>query len=907
MRFSILVLLVVAGLSWSAAGQNLLTNPGAETGTFEGWERGGNHPGQPMINPSTHLAVPVNHSGQYRFGISIGYVAASVYQYQTVSVTPGHTYGVSLWAVKMDGTEERLLVTWINGPFPGVERDLYELTWSQQVPNWTHLNGATFVPTSNQATIVLRYEHSIPSGIASVHVDDMALIDLSPTHTPSPTPTGTYTHTPTVTPGADLDGDGLADPVEGWPPFPVQSNRLLADSDGDGLSDGAEDANRSGGREPAETSTRRRDTDGDGASDGFEVRQLGTDPLERSVPAAWVDQDADGLPVPYDVQDNDTDSDNDRFMDGYEVDALGLGAERQGNLRPTLGDLNRDGLVTNVDALLAQTLFLDLIPPVSPAFGDKGFSNGDPNLDGNISNVDALLLQAFFLWLVEELPVHPATPTPLPSETPTRTNTPSISPTPTVTPTGYTPQPIALQNGNFESAFISGVAAGWTKFQLSNDGFHKASERLGRLGGGLFGCYGPSGVPGYDCLDEYQSIRMSAKTYSIDISRYDLIGKFHNVLGQEALLVVRINAEGAGIYPDGDTWERNAYEDGRRLADHYKNYWIRNNPGFEADAVYGLNEPSVNVLTDLAKVALFELGFTRRLHELGYRSCVMNNAVGTPGDNNNFLLEEVRQLFAEADFIGYHPYGNWNTGWMCPADAGPWTYRWQEISRMYRDRGWRHPALLYTEGGQYWWVGRKTPAQIISDLVCYERRERTEEFWSVGLHYFVTGAWPGGWDEMHLGLFPEIIDACRATNQANPVDAHSGLFSQEMGARKAAFDLGIVQQVQTRPGRRVEFAGWFKYEFEEGWPHRATIRVGWDPTGQTGDALAPTIEWTNDLIAEGPNNRIHQGPWDSDIWYEYRREFLTAGTSASLWIRVKQMTSTPSVRVYVDDVSLREL
>lgn len=502
----------------------------------------------------------------------------------------------------------------------------------------------------------------------------------------------------------------------------------------------------------------------------------------------------------------------------------------------------------------------------------------------------------------------PIPATPYPTATPTQTPTPLGTLTPTPTKAGGL-GPELLSNNTFEGSFDgSGVASGWTSFRNGANGFFKANERLGRIGGGIYGCFAGSPVGGYSCMDEYHSIRMSAKSYLIDASRYDLIGQFRDELGDEVLTVGKVEPDAyKHIFADGNTWQTNAYADGRVYADWLYNNWIATNPGFAADAHYGLNEPSANVVEDLAKVARFELGFTDRMHELGHRTVVLNVAVGNPAPLENILIPEVQELMAKADFLGYHNYGDWDTGWMCPQYAEPFTYRWQTVIEWYRDRGWRHPPVIYTEAGQYWWEGEKTPQEIIDDLNCYEERNRLEEIWSVGINYFVTGAWPGGWDEMHLGRFPQIIDAMRVTNQAHPVDAKNGVNSQEMGTdNPAVFDVGIVQQVNTSAGEEYEFEGWFKYEYEKGWPNAATIQVGWDPTGQTSNANAGTIQWTADLIALGPNNPLYNGPWETDIWYEVRDTFAATGSQASVWIRFQEPTGSTAARLYVDDLSVRE-
>ncbi len=671
--FNLAVILIPAS---PVPAQNLINNPGAESGDFTGWMRGGTPANDPTIDPSTHIPNPPNHSGNHRVGISVGWNTADCYQYQTVSVTPGAEYALALWYVKEDGTDESLTVSWANGSFGAPEEVLYNVGGSVRQSSWAQLNGARFIPSQDTVTIIIHYRHTYATNIASIHVDDINFVYYGP----GPTPTFGPSLTPTQTPG------------------------------------------------------------------------------------------------------------------------------------------------------------------------------------------------------------------------PTRTPTPTMNPSVT---------PIPMQNREFEGNFTNGVADGWTSFRIQGGGFWKSNELLGRLGGGIYGCTTGSGIPGYDCIDEYQSARMSAKTYAVEQSRYDLVGLFENVLGQEVLTLAKIGPEAhLDVFPDGDTWENNAESDGRRFADYVVDQWINKNPGFQADVYHGLNEPSTNVASDLAKVCRFELGFTRRMHERGYRTCVINASVGTPSPLENALIPEFRELMAEADYLGYHAYGNWNTGWMCPADADPWTYRWQQVIDWYTERGWRHPPVLYTEGGQYWWIGEKTPQQIIADLNCYESRERQEEFWSVGLHYFVTGAWPGGWQEMNLSLYPEIIDACSQTNRAHPNDAHGGLRSQEMGGRKEIYDIGIRQQITTIPGWDYELRGWFKYEYEEGWPNQSTIQVGWDPTGQTASPTAASVQWSSNLITLGYNNPIYDGPWETDIWYEYRGTFHATGATTSLWIRTTEPTGSTTARAYVDDISI---
>lgn len=202
----------------------------------------------------------------------------------------------------------------------------------------------------------------------------------------------------------DTDGDLVPDALESADPHADQTNVFLSDSDGDSLSDGTEDANRNGRPDPGETRSRAWDTDGDQLSDGVErLACMDSDPLDPDSPASFVDDDQDRLPDDCDPDDLDFDgdSDNDRFADAYEG-GCHVAGPGEPLIRPGLGDVNDDSVVSNADALAVQAFFLRLIAYSSlPALGQS-----DANLDGLITNVDALALQAFFLSLLPLLPLQ---------------------------------------------------------------------------------------------------------------------------------------------------------------------------------------------------------------------------------------------------------------------------------------------------------------------------------------------------------------------------------------------------------------------------------------------------------------------------------------------------------------------
>ena len=145
---------------------------------------------------------------------------------------------------------------------------------------------------------------------------------------------------------ADTDGDGLSDGAE---VNQYKTDPLKADTDSDGLNDGAEvnqyktdplKANTDGdglndGVEVNQFKTYplKADSDGDGLSDGAEVNQYKTDPLKT-------DSDADGLndgdEVKYKSDPLKTDSDGDGLSDGAEVN--------QFKTDPAKADTDGDGL-----------------------------------------------------------------------------------------------------------------------------------------------------------------------------------------------------------------------------------------------------------------------------------------------------------------------------------------------------------------------------------------------------------------------------------------------------------------------------------------------------------------------------------------------------------------------------------
>lgn len=378
-----------------------LVNPGAEQ-DWTGWTKGANtgQADQPVINPSVWVPNPPNRTGAKRFGVAIGVPGPySNYMVQPISVTPGQQYRLGMWVkqnVETGSTEQARLIVTQDG-WPGTETVVAQSPPGTNVESWTEYSG-NFVAAGSLAYVGVRYAGQKstwnPSGI---HVDDLTMTIIG-------TPVPTSTPTP---PPADLDNDGVPDIVEHAAPGAGQSSVYLDDSDRDGLLDGQEDTNRNGVKEANETSTRSQDTDGDQYRDGIE-RALTYDPLNANSPGVLMaDNDNDWLPNINDLAPDNPDFDGDRFKDGYEVSLLGFDAMANAAQKPTMGDVNGDGLVSNLDALVTQSFFLGNLSVGSAVWGGayRGFRNTDMNGDAFASNVDALIIQSFFLGNLQRLPL----------------------------------------------------------------------------------------------------------------------------------------------------------------------------------------------------------------------------------------------------------------------------------------------------------------------------------------------------------------------------------------------------------------------------------------------------------------------------------------------------------------------
>ncbi|MEX2207772.1 MAG: hypothetical protein WEF50_16225 [Myxococcota bacterium] len=239
---------------------------------------------------------------------------------------------------------------------------------------------------------------------------------------------------PTPLPGADTDGDGLADSTE---QIFHGSDPCLVDGDGDGLEDPDEIALT--GTDPADPDTDHdgtpdgvEDADGDGLTHQDEVTLFGTDPLDA-------DSDDDGLDDGFELGTSttnplDPDSDDDGLSDGAELnlhgtdpldsdsDDDGLTDADEVNLHgtdPNLADTDGDNLsdyaelfVHGTDPLVPELntdadLFPDIVDNCDFAPNDQTDTNGDGignactcgELDGDGAGAlagDLALLRAHF-------------------------------------------------------------------------------------------------------------------------------------------------------------------------------------------------------------------------------------------------------------------------------------------------------------------------------------------------------------------------------------------------------------------------------------------------------------------------------------------------------------------------------
>jgi hypothetical protein len=96
-------LVLMCAVAQGASGQNLVANPGFETGDFTGWTLSGN------TGFTSVVSSPV-HSGSYAG--SFGQVGSTGDLFQTLVTVPGMTYTFSFWLANDGGTPSSFEADW---------------------------------------------------------------------------------------------------------------------------------------------------------------------------------------------------------------------------------------------------------------------------------------------------------------------------------------------------------------------------------------------------------------------------------------------------------------------------------------------------------------------------------------------------------------------------------------------------------------------------------------------------------------------------------------------------------------------------------------------------------------------------------------------------------------------------
>ncbi len=438
-----------------------------------------------------------------------------------------------------------------------------------------------------------------------------------------------------------------------------------------------------------------------------------------------------------------------------------------------------------------------------------------------------------------------------------------------------------LTNPDFDSrSFVGGVGGGWTRWTKRGTASYRPTRNLGKLGGGH---YNPSGG------SVFQAISATAKVaFAMDPSLGALTDVKNN--GPETVTIGRL----AGA-EDVDFWSQDDAETialGRAHAEACYQKHL-DHPGI--DAWQGYNEPWVGSRQRVRKVVLFEKAFTERCHELGIRSIVLNLGVGNPDTPG--IAEMFKDLFAIADFVGYHAYGEPGLDLMNGPNEAYYAHRWRMMKARYDERGWRHPPVIYTESGTYGpWKGRYSTTTIADDYEAATLKMMDDD-WLLGHTVFCVGGF-GFWDEWDIADDSIFQQRFTAWNVAHTWEARSGR-AQEWYYSGSNYRGGIVQTVSTGSGD-FWLSGWFKYETGIGGDPtdpEMRFRIGYDRTGQRTNADASTVLWSED--------QIHARHLEAFVWYRFALPVRSTGSQVSIWFETDQASTTPDGRFYLDDLSLR--
>ena len=465
-----------------------------------------------------------------------------------------------------------------------------------------------------------------------------------------------------------------------------------------------------------------------------------------------------------------------------------------------------------------------------------------------------------------------------------RPSPPSHASVPAPTPPDTTGSNL-LTNPDFEGGFAAGVGTGWQSWTARGSGYWQASADLGKIGPGNY-----DNGPAHLDVDENMIAMHSKVGLFMDCS----MGAVHDVKPHvpTMLAVGRVHIDDVNFWDcDDDT----TIALGREHAELCQTWQNNNQP---IDAWQGYNEPWVQSRERARKTALFEQAFAERCTELGLRSVVLNLAVGSfPTDND--CMEYFKDALAVADFAGYHAYGGSSDQLLCGPQRNDFALRWRYVASFYEQQGWRMPGTIYTESGTYFgWHGSFSDTEIRDDYVNFGNYMQEDE-WCLGNTIFTVGGF-GLWEEWCINEYPTIINGIGAWNAANPCESRGGK-AQQFGHNGSNLRGGIRQVVTTTPGAHYWLTGWFKYEVGRGGSPvnpAAKFYIGYDPTGQTANPSAGTIVWSADQISTRYLN--------SDIWYEFGVEVAATGNSTSIWLAGDQITTSPTYRITVDSLSMKQ-
>ena len=429
-----------------------------------------------------------------------------------------------------------------------------------------------------------------------------------------------------------------------------------------------------------------------------------------------------------------------------------------------------------------------------------------------------------------------------------------------------------LTNADFENGFTNGVGNGWTGWTATGSGSFGSPNNVSKIGGGHY----------------------NGATYMESFSATSTVA-FAMPPGLAMLTTVKNNDPdiltcGRVYIDEVNFWDVSDAETIDLGEEHAENSYDESLSYAGIDCWQGYNEPWVETLERARKVALFEKAFTERCHELGIRSMVLNLAVGTPSSNNNPMWKEV---YAIADFQGYHAYGGPAYGVQVASDELSFALAMRDVADYYETNDLRFPPVIYTEGGTYGpWKNDWSASQIKVEYAAFGPKMMADE-WCIGETIFTLGCFGFwcGWDIDNA----EIINHLSAWNTSNPAHSRGGKSQRITHTGSAAFTGGIAQAFSTVASGTYWFNGWLKYMTGNGGdpvdPDMA-VQIGYDLTGQTSNPNAGSIVWGSDEIA------TRYLP--SHMWHPFAKGITATGTQTSVWIRSHQPSAGTSGRLFLD-------